>query len=91
MKRKIIYHYGPTNSGKTMNSLQRLINAENGVYCAPLRLLAREVYTKFIDAGRKCTLLTGEDRRLDPDSQITSCTIEMLNFDKEYEVAIMVA
>lgn len=42
-KRKIIYHYGPTNSGKTMTSVQHLVNSKRGIYCAPLRLLACEI------------------------------------------------
>ena len=32
-KRKIIYHYGPTNSGKTYHALEALKKAKNGVYC----------------------------------------------------------
>jgi ATP-dependent RNA helicase SUPV3L1/SUV3 len=43
MKRKIVYHMGPTNSGKTYEALQSLMKAKNGIYCAPLRLLAWEV------------------------------------------------
>ncbi len=43
MKRKIIYHHGPTNSGKTFSALEDLENSEGGIYCAPLRLLAWEV------------------------------------------------
>jgi ATP-dependent RNA helicase SUPV3L1/SUV3 len=43
MKRKIYYHMGPTNSGKTYEALNSLAKAKNGIYCAPLRLLAWEV------------------------------------------------
>jgi ATP-dependent RNA helicase SUPV3L1/SUV3 len=43
MKRKIYYHMGPTNSGKTFEALTNLAKAKNGIYCAPLRLLAWEV------------------------------------------------
>ena len=43
LKRKIIYHMGPTNSGKTTHALKRLIKAKSRIYCAPLRLLAWEV------------------------------------------------
>ena len=32
-KRKIVYHYGPTNSGKTYHALEALKKAKNGVYC----------------------------------------------------------
>jgi len=91
MKRKIIYHYGPTNSGKTMSALKRLVNAESGVYCAPLRLLAWEIYEKIIDAGKSCTLLTGEERRINPESKLLSCTIEMVDPEAEYEVGVIVS
>lgn len=43
MKRKFIYHHGPTNSGKTYSALLDLEKVESGIYCAPLRLLAWEV------------------------------------------------
>ena len=45
-KRKIIFHVGPTNSGKTYQALQRFISAKSGVYCGPLKLLATEVFNK---------------------------------------------
>ncbi|KAK3275715.1 hypothetical protein CYMTET_16174 [Cymbomonas tetramitiformis] len=43
LTRTIIFHMGPTNSGKTYRSLMRLQEASSGVYAAPLRLLAMEV------------------------------------------------
>lgn len=48
MKRKFIYHHGPTNSGKTHAALLELEKANNGIYCSPLRLLAWEVSPFFI-------------------------------------------
>ena len=50
VKRKIIYHAGPTNSGKTHSALERFQAAKSGVYCGPLRLLATEVFRKTNDA-----------------------------------------
>ena len=47
IRRHIIMHVGPTNSGKTFRSLQKLKTADRGYYAGPLRLLAREVYEKF--------------------------------------------
>ncbi|GJR77076.1 DExH-box ATP-dependent RNA helicase DExH18, mitochondrial [Tanacetum coccineum] len=46
IKRKIVYHCGPTNSGKTYNALQRFMEEKKGIYCSPLRLLAMEVFDK---------------------------------------------
>lgn len=39
IKRKIIAHIGPTNSGKTYDAMASLITANSGVYLAPLRLM----------------------------------------------------
>lgn len=46
INRKIIFHAGPTNSGKTFHALERFITAKSGVYCGPLKLLAVEVFNK---------------------------------------------
>ena len=46
MKRHFIFHAGPTNSGKTHHALQAFLNASNGIYCGPLRMLAGEIYRK---------------------------------------------
>lgn len=46
INRKIIFHSGPTNSGKTYHAMERFLTAKSGVYCGPLKLLATEVYHK---------------------------------------------
>lgn len=46
MNRKIIFHAGPTNSGKTYHALEKYLSAKSGVYCGPLKLLATEIYHK---------------------------------------------
>ena len=43
MQRTVIYHHGPTNSGKTFSAIKDIENASSGIYCAPLRLLAWEI------------------------------------------------
>ena len=91
LKRRIVYHYGPTNSGKTMTSLQSLLKAKKGIYCAPLRLLAWEIFDKLDKAGKKASLLTGEERRVNEEAEVVSCTIEMANLEAEYDVAVIVA
>lgn len=62
MKREIHIHYGPTNSGKTMTSIKRLLESKSGVYCSPLKMLAYEVQTKLENEGVQCSLVTGEER-----------------------------
>lgn len=47
LKRKIIMHVGPTNSGKTYSALCALASANSGVYAGPLRLLAHEVWERL--------------------------------------------
>lgn len=46
IQRKIIFHAGPTNSGKTYHAIQRYLEAKSGVYCGPLKLLAHEIFEK---------------------------------------------
>lgn len=46
IRRRIIFHSGPTNSGKTYHALERYLAAKSGVYCGPLKLLASEVFKK---------------------------------------------
>ena len=59
LQRRLVYHVGPTNSGKTYNALQAMRAARSGVYCGPLRLLAMEIYDELNAAGTYCNLITG--------------------------------
>jgi ATP-dependent RNA helicase SUPV3L1/SUV3 len=93
IKRKIYYHGGPTNSGKTYRALQRLKAADpakgGGMYCGPLRLLALEVYDQLNKSGVYTDLLTGQEQRQVPFSSHISCTVEMVNLNREYDVAVI--
>jgi ATP-dependent RNA helicase SUPV3L1/SUV3 len=89
MKRKIHIITGPTNSGKTWQALETLKQAKSGVYLAPLRLLALEIYEKLIESGVPCNLVTGEEHIIDPLAQHTASTVEMMNVEKPVEVAII--
>lgn len=89
LKRHFILHVGPTNSGKTYHALERLKKAETGVYLGPLRLLALEVYEKMNDAGVPCTMLTGQECLETEGARITASTVEMLDIEKAYEVAVI--
>ncbi|CAG8746194.1 14658_t:CDS:2, partial [Cetraspora pellucida] len=88
---KIVLHVGPTNSGKTYNALKCLENANSGVYCGPLRLLAHEVFDRFNNKGVPCNLVTGEERRVleGINVPLTSSTIEMVNLQKQVDVAVI--
>ncbi|CAJ0558544.1 unnamed protein product, partial [Mesorhabditis spiculigera] len=93
IQRKIIFHAGPTNSGKTYNALKRFREAKSGIYCGPLKLLAAEVFQKTNDAGVKCDMVTGEERRFAIDNQHPSAhissTVEMLATTMRVEVAVI--
>ncbi|KAH9053740.1 P-loop containing nucleoside triphosphate hydrolase protein, partial [Lactarius vividus] len=47
MRRKLVLHVGPTNSGKTHTALRALAAARVGAYGGPLRLLAHEIYQRL--------------------------------------------
>ena len=61
MSRRFVLHIGPTNSGKTYQSINALKEAKSGVYLGPLRLMALEVFDKLNAEGCPCMLLTGEE------------------------------
>ncbi|KAF7187531.1 ATP-dependent RNA helicase suv3, mitochondrial [Pseudocercospora fuligena] len=93
--RTIHLHVGPTNSGKTYHALQRLEQAETGVYAGPLRLLAHEVYARLNAKGRQCALVTGEEKRAPNDTpdatsfDMTACTVEMTPLNFYMDVAVI--
>nr|CBW45782.1 ORW1943Ba0077G13.10 [Oryza rufipogon] len=89
MRRRVVYHCGPTNSGKTHNALTRFAAAKSGVYCSPLRLLAMEVFDKVNALGVYCSLRTGQEIKEVPFSNHVACTIEMLSTEEPYEVAVV--
>ncbi|KAJ3376869.1 hypothetical protein HDU84_009306, partial [Entophlyctis sp. JEL0112] len=89
MKRKVIMHVGPTNSGKTYSALKRLEDAKTGVYAGPLRLLAHEVYERLNNSGKACNLLTGEEQRVSDNVDKWACTVEMTPLNREFQVAVV--
>ena len=90
--RKIIFHAGPTNSGKTYHALERFLTSKSGVYCGPLRLLAVEVFNKSNERGTPCDLVTGEERSFASEDKSqaahVSCTVEMASVNTPYEVKV---
>ncbi len=89
MRRKLILHIGPTNSGKTYGAMQSLKKADTGYYLAPLRLLALEGYEDLRDSGIDVSLITGEEMLLNDDATHISSTIEMLNFGVDVDVCVI--
>eukprot|EP00592_Proboscia_alata_P018613 CAMPEP_0194407242 /NCGR_PEP_ID=MMETSP0176-20130528/5265_1 /TAXON_ID=216777 /ORGANISM="Proboscia alata, Strain PI-D3" /LENGTH=981 /DNA_ID=CAMNT_0039206755 /DNA_START=593 /DNA_END=3535 /DNA_ORIENTATION=- len=89
-RRKIVFHGGPTNSGKTYSAIQRLKRAEKGLYLGPLRLLAAEVYDNLTSQGVYTNLLTGQDKRNVPFATHTAATVEMAPTTNEEFDAVVI-
>ncbi len=89
MRRHFILHIGPTNSGKTFRSLERLKTAKQGVYLGPLRLLALEVYEQMNRYQVPCTMRTGQECIEEENSRVTASTVEMADFDENYDIAVI--
>jgi ATP-dependent RNA helicase SUPV3L1/SUV3 len=91
IERNIRYtlHIGETNTGKTHHALERMKAAESGMYLAPLRLLALEVYDKLNGEGTPCSLKTGEEEKLISEASHISCTVEMFH-EKEFYDCIVI-
>jgi len=89
MRRKLILHIGPTNSGKTYTAMKKLEDADTGYYLAPLRLLALEGYEGLKENGIDSSLITGEEQILNEDATHISSTIEMINFEVDVDVCVI--
>lgn len=74
---RAVLHLGPTNSGKTYQSVQRLIECGSGVYAGPLRMLAWETYQRVrsVLGDEAVGLVTGEER-INETAPILCCTAE---------------
>ncbi|HEY5348820.1 MAG TPA: helicase-related protein, partial [Candidatus Lustribacter sp.] len=88
-ERTFEFFVGPTNSGKTHAAIEILRESESGIYLAPLRLLALEIYERLNDAGTAASLVTGEERLLHPSAQHISSTVEMVDLSRTFCVAVV--
>ncbi|MEI9424734.1 helicase-related protein [Mesorhizobium sp. Cs1299R1N1] len=71
---------GPTNTGKTHLAIERMVAHETGVIGLPLRLLAREVYTRVCEkvGAHKVALITGEEKIQPQGAKYSVCTVEAM-------------
>ncbi|GET92327.1 RNA helicase, putative [Leishmania tarentolae] len=88
MRRRFIFHYGPTNSGKTHAALEALTRARSGVYCAPLKALAAQVWHRLKERV-PCDLLIGDERVFGGAAEHVSCTVEMTPVDLPVDVGVV--
>jgi ATP-dependent RNA helicase SUPV3L1/SUV3 len=71
---------GPTNTGKTHYAIERMVAHGSGVIGLPLRLLAREVYTRLVEKVgiSQVALVTGEEKITPPNARFSVCTVEAM-------------
>ncbi|WP_085034330.1 helicase-related protein [Ensifer aridi] len=71
---------GPTNTGKTHYAMERMIAHDSGVIGLPLRLLAREVYTRLVEkvGHHNVALITGEEKITPHRARYSVCTVEAM-------------
>lgn len=89
LKRFFVLHVGPTNSGKTYDAVEALKKSGCGTYLGPLRLLALEMFDKINAAGVPCSLQTGEETIPVDGAAIVSSTIELCDFHRRFDVAVI--
>lgn len=90
--RRMEAYLGPTNSGKThaaLQALKTLKGHQRGIYLAPLRLLAIEVCEELRSQGVAASLVTGEERDIDPQARVVCSTIEMMDVSQHYDVGVI--
>lgn len=71
---------GPTNTGKTHFAIERMVAHDSGVIGLPLRLLAREVYTRLVEkvGHHNVALITGEEKIAPHRARYSVCTVEAM-------------
>lgn len=74
---------GPTNTGKTHLAIERMVAHATGMIGLPLRLLAREVYSRVVDkvGPEAVALVTGEEKIKPERPRFWVCTVEAMPRD----------
>jgi ATP-dependent RNA helicase SUPV3L1/SUV3 len=85
--KKINALLGPTNTGKTHDAIEKMLEFDSGIFGLPLRLLAREVYEKCVKkiGLSKVALITGEEKIIPNTANFFICTVESMPKDKVVE------
>lgn len=86
---RYVLHIGATNTGKTHHALKQMKKAKTGLYLAPLRLLALEVYDKLNKEGVPCGLKTGEEEKEVDGASHLSCTVEMFHEKSFFDIIVI--
>ena len=82
--KKIIALLGPTNTGKTHDAIEKMLEFDSGIFGLPLRLLAKEVYEKCVKkiGITRVALITGEEKIIPNSASFFICTVESMPKDK---------
>ena len=85
--KKIVALLGPTNTGKTHDAIEKMLEFDSGIFGLPLRLLAREVYEKCVKkiGLSKVALITGEEKIIPNTAVFFICTVESMPKDKDVD------
>jgi ATP-dependent RNA helicase SUPV3L1/SUV3 len=77
---------GPTNTGKTHYAIERMLAHKSGVIGLPLRLLAREVYTRVVArvGAEAVALITGEEKIKPKTARYWISTVEAMPRDRSF-------
>lgn len=89
IKRKINLYLGPANSDRTNCAVECLLKAKSGIYLAPFRTQALQMYARMKDAGLAVNLITEEDQIFEVAARHTCATIERCDFDVIADVAVI--
>jgi len=78
---------GPTNTGKTHLAIERMLGHASGMIGLPLRLLAREVYDRVVEAkgAQAAALITGEEKIAPESARYFICTVEAMPLNRAVE------
>ncbi len=80
MQRPVTALLGPTNTGKTYLTIERMLAHRTGMVGFPLRLLARENYDRVValEGEDAVALITGEERLVPKRPSYFVCTVEAM-------------
>jgi len=78
---------GPTNTGKTHLAIERMLAQPSGLIGLPLRLLAREVYSRIVErsGADSVALITGEEKIIPEKPRFWVSTVEAMPLDLDTE------
>ena len=84
---RLVAVLGPTNTGKTHLAVERMLGHASGMIGLPLRLLAREIYDRIVNARgpRSVALITGEEKIIPPRAHYFVCTVEAMPLERQVE------